>query len=330
MLTKTKLIHFFLFSCLSSPLFATLENDLEIAEKYQLDIGQYLRPAQEKVEISDWYHPTSEDYRRLQNYLKDSPRPELQYTNHPETAWREERIRKFNFILENEAPQFEIVYFNNSPKNKKNCIVTYISFNETYLRNLTALIDSLKSIGFDGHLIYRVGGWPNTKEGSLELFDIPYAFKILAFLEVKNLGYKNCLWLDSCFLPLKKLDPIFEHIEKYGVFFHYNPYYSSAGHITDFATESFGISLESFLRLGAVQSYAVGINLKSKRGSKLLCAWYEMVQEQKLGFLSFIPEMAPLYILVDRFNLQPYAANPNYFSSPAYITPETILLWNHE
>lgn len=319
-----------LFLFLMAVGFAT-NDDAAIVSKYQLNIGQYLRPANEKVQISDWLHPTIEDYQTLQNYLKFSERPELQYTNNQGTTWRENRIRNFNLIVENKTPRFEILYLNNDQKNKNNCIVTYVSFNDHYLKKLDELINQLKLIGFDGHMIFRVGGWPNTEEGCLELFDVPYAFKICAILEAKKLGYKNCLWLDSCFIPLKKLDVIFKHIAKHGVFFLANPNYSSIGHIEAFATEAFGLTLSKFLQLTAIQSFAVGLNLTNARGLNLLHAWHEMAKKQRLGFLSFIPEMAPLYILIDKLKLLPYAANPSYFSChKEAITSDTILFWNHE
>jgi hypothetical protein len=328
-----------LLLCLEATAFAAIEDDLSIVHKYQLNVGKYLLPADEKVSLSDWLHPTVEDYKVLQNYLRHADRPELRYTNDtPNSTWREERIRNFNLITENEIPKFGVYYLNNSPVDKENCIVTYVSFNEGYIKNLNALLEKLISVGFDGHFIFRIGGWPAAEEGSLEFFDVPYAFKIFSILEAKKLGYKNCLWLDSCFLPLKRLDPIFNHIKEHGVFFLAMPSYSSAGHIAEFATESFGLSLGKFLRLTAVQSFAIGLDLTSERGLNLIYSWYEMLKETKLGFLSFIPEMAPLYILADSLGLLPYAANPQWFVLPKHANsncpnrtnPRTILLWNHD
>jgi hypothetical protein len=303
-----------------------------ITSKYQLDIGQYLLPANKKVHLKNWYHPDIEDYKILQNYLTFSPRPELRYLNYPGTEWREKRMRDFRLIVEGETPKFEILYLNNNPSGKKNCIVTYISFNDRYVKNLNSLIEQLKNIGFDGHFIFRIGGWPYTEEGSLEFFDVPYAFKIFSILEAKKLGYENCLWLDACFLPLKKLDPIFEHIAEHGVFFVSDLNYSMKNHIQEFATEAFDMSLSDFLqKITTVSSFCVGLDLTSKRGANLLDSWHEMVKDKKLGFLSFIPEMAALCILIDKFELLPYTANMNYFAfiTRESITQETILFWNH-
>ncbi len=332
---------FFSAFFLSLPILLLPIPDEDIATlvyQYQLDIGQYLLPASEKVQISDWVHPTPQDFKILQNYLSHAPRPELQYINYPGTTWREDRIRNFKLIDVKGKPKFGILHLNGSPSNKKNCIVTYISCDKAYEALLHRLIQKLKSIGFDGHVIFRVGGWPNTEEGSLQFFDVPYAFKVYSILEAKRLGYKNCLWLDACIVPLKKLDPIFNHIDEHGVFLFMSqgceaPHQTvDLGYIQDFAARALAnVSAQEFCRFPVTTSAVVGFDVQSDRGTQVLNAWQRML-EQKLGFLSFIPEMAPLFSLIDRFNLLLYAPNHAYFAEKFgkkidEITPETILLW---
>ncbi|HUD01753.1 MAG TPA: hypothetical protein VMR37_05465, partial [Rhabdochlamydiaceae bacterium] len=289
----------------------------------------YLLPAKDKVCLSNWTHPSIEDYKIIQNYLANAPRPELKYVNFPESDWREKRIRNFKIITENQNPEFHIKFFNNDPFSKENCIVTYISFNEFYRESLNDLIEQLNTLGFNGHLIYRIGGWPNTEDHSLELFDVPYVFKIFSILEAQKLGYKNCLWLDACFYPLQSLNPIFQHIAKNGVFFHSDPSYDSAGLIQEFATLALeNVSLSDFLKLTAVSTTAIGLDLKSKRGKKVLEKWHRMAKN-KLGFLSYIPEMASWYILANCFQLLPYADSNFIAYSKKDISLSTLLYWNH-
>ena len=317
-----------LFCSAISPMFS--DDDHEIASEYKLNIGQYLLPANHKIAIKNWLNPDVEDYKVMQSYLM-SDRPELQYLNYPGSTWREKRIREFRLIIDGKTPQFEIVYLNNCPQNKKKCIVTYVSYNEKYIKSLNWLIHALKKIGFDGHFIFRIGGWPGTEDGSLELFDVPYAFKILALLEAKKLGYDQCLWLDSCMLPLKKIDPIFEHIERHGVYFHILPNYSNKDHIFDFATKAFGISLQEFLKFPAITATVLGLDFTSNRGVSLLNSWHELAKNHRLGFLSYIPEQAALCVLAHRLQLLPYAGNPNFYAiSRASINQQSLLLWNHD
>jgi hypothetical protein len=302
-----------------------------LVKQFHLDVGKYLLPAKEKISLESWTNPSIEDYKIIQDYLSNAPRPELQYCNHlPGSNWREVRIRNFKIIAENQNPEFHIELFGNDPNDKKNCIVTYISCNEGYKKDLQDLIHQLEIIGFNGHLIYRIGGWPNTEENSLELFDVPYAFKLFSILEARRLGYKNCLWLDACFYPVKPLDLLFEHIDKHGVFFCRMHDYNSTGHIQEFATLALANTpLLKFLKLNAVTTIAIGLDLTSTKGNDILFKWHTMAKN-KLGFLSFIPEMAPWYILANYLDLLPYADTNFYVSCGQGGDPSTYLLyWHH-
>ncbi len=299
---------------------------LDIVSEYNLKTGKYLLPAADKICISNWLYPTLEDYRVIQSYLS-SDRPELSYLNYPGTDLREQKMRNFK-IRDRGGIFFDIFYLNGAPNNKKNCIVTYISCDDEYIKNLTTLFKALKTVGFDGHFICRIGGWPATEEGSLELFDVPYSFKIFALLEAKRLGYKNCLWLDACMIPQKSLDPIFECIENNGIFFYSVPGYSYENNIEDFAVKALGSTLEKFLQMKPITTIAVGLDLTNERSLNLLNEWHQMAKE-KLGFLSFIPEMAPFCILVHKFNLVSFA-RPLPHPYRGVLDPDGIMIWNHK
>lgn len=113
--TRYKIV--FLFTLTIAKAYAT--SDADIAAKYQLDIGQYLLPAAEKVHLKDWHHPDIEDYWALQNYLTFAERPELQYLNFANNNWREGRIRNFHLVIEGKIPIFNTLFLNNSPLEKK-------------------------------------------------------------------------------------------------------------------------------------------------------------------------------------------------------------------
>ena len=306
--------------------------DLEkIASKYQANIGNFLLPAHQKVYVKDWHNPDLDDYVNIQNYLSFAYRPELQYVNYPGTDWREKRIRKFQIISKTEIPKFEVVHLNNSPLDKKACIVTYVSCNERYEKNIELLIERLRLVGFDGHLIYRVGGWPCLEEDSLQFFDVPYAFKIYSIIEAKNLGYEKCMWLDSCFKPLKNLDPVFTHINEHGVLFYATPEYSQKHHLPEMAAEALGITLEEWDTFTFISSFLVGFDFNNKTALNLLEFWRELLEKRKLGFLSFTPEQATLGILVNKLGLLPCAVNRQLIATNINeINSESVLFWNHD
>jgi hypothetical protein len=321
-----KIILVFLIAMLLDNIYAkppTFNHSLP--KKTHLRLGKYLLPANQKVQISDWLHPTINDYRQLQNYLSNAPRPELIYTNYPGTTFRSQRIRNFRLIDDGENPEFKILYLNGDPSNKTNCIVTYISYNGTYKKGLSTLIKCLETVGFNGHVIYRIGGWPDVEEGSLELFDVPYVFKIFSIMEAKRLGYKNCMWLDVSYKILKPLDEIFDHIDHFGVYFQCSSDYSNKSHIQEFATNALGFSLSEFLKLPAVSASVVGVGLHHLVGESFLNSWFEMARG-RIGFLSFIPEQAPLCALAERLQLWSFAGNKkHYVSSSKEISSDTVL-----
>ncbi len=306
-------------------------NDEDIAKKYNVSIGNYLRPANQKVKIHNWYHPTIRDYWRIQRYLSHARRPELQYLNYPGSNWRADRIRSFRLISHETQPSFEIIPLNGDPSDKTNCVVTYISMNDRYVSRQQGLIQRLRDLGFNGHVIQRVGGWPATEMGTLEFFDVPYAFKICAMLEAKSLGYQNCLWLDAYMMPVTDLSGLFDHMTKEGIFLLHGPTSDWRDHIQSFAAESFGTTLPDILQGCGVSAIVVGVNFSHKRGNQLFDAWYNMMATQRLGFLSFIPEQAALCVLADRLGLGPYAGNSQCIGlgcKPEQITPDVSVCWD--
>ncbi len=147
-------------------------------------------------------------------------------------------------------------------------------------------------------------------------------------MEARKLGYKNCLWLDACFRPLKQLDPVFEHIARNGVFFFASPGIDCTDWVHEFTTLALRCSHARFSKLTAVSTFAIGLDLTSARGNEVLLKWYDMAKS-KLGFLSYIPEMAPWYILAEDLHLMPYA-DPGFIAPHITgISDSTILYWNH-
>jgi hypothetical protein len=304
------------------------KNQTTEKKQYIPDLENYLQPANQKMQISDWLHPTKDDYFQLQNYLSNAPRPELGYANYTGTTWRGERIKNFKLISEEEDPEFKILYINGDPTDKTNCIVTYISYNGTYKKGLLTLLKCLENVGFNGHVIYRIGGWPDTEEGSLELFDVPYAFKVFSMMEARRLGYKNCLWLDVSFKILKPLDKIFQHIDHVGGYFQASCAYSNKGHIQEFAANALGYSLCELLKLPAITASVIGLNFHHPKGEALLNSWHEMAKE-KIGFLSFTPEQLAFTAAVGKLNLWEFTGDKKQYSvSSNEITMDTALFWD--
>jgi hypothetical protein len=197
----------------------------------------FFNPPIESLDIADWEHPTIADYWKIQRFFKQkltgiiekpiSERPfYTDYLNTEFYGWLTYRMGRLKLIKdEEEMPSFHTVYFNNDPEKKDKCVICYAGYpspgseQRNYTLGIDLIIQSLKKHNFDGHFIYRIGGWPNIQKGRLRYADVPFAFKPFLFEEVRDLGYKKILWLDSSCVPVKSLDPVFNWIETYGLCF---------------------------------------------------------------------------------------------------------------
>ena len=166
--------------------------------------------------IKDLSNPSDGDYQAIEYYLKYGYRP---YINRLDKWQYRGKARNLKLSSEyGNAIQHEIIPVNCDRNNFENCIILYTTFNFNYPEALLKLVEYIKNSDFVGHLIYRIGGWPNLEGGDLTLSHIPYAFKISAFREAYRLGFKRALWLDSPMRPTVSLNSIFEKIANLGIF----------------------------------------------------------------------------------------------------------------
>lgn len=288
------------------------------------EFHEYLLPANQKVTLSSWVNPSLEDYRILQNYLHSAKRPELALLDFSYCTLRQNKMRHFKLLPEVGEPEFKIINFNPLSEVKDRCIVTYISHNNGYKENLERLIHSLHSAGFTGHLIYRVGGWPYLEEGGLELFDVPYAFKPLALLEAKKLGYQQAIWVDVPIQVLQNLDPVFDHIENEGLCFFSFQDFKHPHRCSNLIAHSLGTTVKEFEAIKPITTAVVGFSFTDEKGLQLLDAWHQAAKK-KLGFLSPNSECPSLSSLINKQHLLASEGDPSFFTSQKKeISPQTV------
>lgn len=144
--------------------------------------SHFFTPDIDSLNISDWQNPTIEDYWIIQDFFKqklkalvDAPmsaRPfHNDYLNTDFYGWLTYRMARIKLIKnETESPSFNIQYFNNDPNNKEQCVICYAGYpspgsdQRDYALGINYIAESLKKFGFNGHFIYRIGGWPNLKK----------------------------------------------------------------------------------------------------------------------------------------------------------------------
>ncbi|GAB4187964.1 MAG: hypothetical protein Tsb0015_07420 [Simkaniaceae bacterium] len=263
-------------------------------------------------QIKDITSPSLEDYLLLQDFLFYGERPYLKVFDElscpPKStmqSYQRRSCRNLRLIGDNyEMPVYKIYHVNSSPKNKERCIVLYASFNSYYPSKVKRLVSELKNTGYQGHIILRIGGYPNLLDKGLLFCHIPYAWKICAIMEAKNLGYKNILWLDAAFHPISDLNVIFKIIKKFGYLFIYEEE-------IDFDKSIFSrTSLQSLgmdngkNKIPHILGGIIGFNVEIPKIANFLQQWQEITKKVKPN-LSTFPEELPLSVLAWRNSLRP-------------------------
>lgn len=232
--------------------------------------------------IKDINHPTIDDYRLIDVYLREGKRPYLDEFRNSEAlniySKRLERIANFQLISPLLAePIFKTYHFDADETNPR-CIVLFSSSNGIYPDKAKKLLAEIESCGYSGHVILRIGGFPNVEAGALKMCHIPYAFKVAALQEAQRLGYKEILWLDLAIHPMVDFEPIFWEIEQRGYFF------LKVGSLNDNplsilpkAAAALKLSPAFYDHIPHISSALLGLNMDDPKAVKLLENWAEEV-----------------------------------------------------
>jgi|JI9StandDraft_1071089.scaffolds.fasta_scaffold06273_4 hypothetical protein len=266
--------------------------------------------------LSNLYAPTKEDFHLIQSYLNKAPREYLTWLNtfYPEYA-RDElrydlRARTIQLLPPKGAFDLSLQELFFTPKEEKeSCVISFASWNQIggYRENLLAMGGHLERVKFQGHFLYRLGGWPNIEGGSLSLVHVPYAFKVCMFKEAERLGYKKILWLDTSCVPLRNFDEIFQKIEKEG-------YFLLKGGDSCFKEKSsekirlyFSFTQEEHKSITPLSLAIIGLDLENPIGKELLDLWYKAAEDLD-PYLSPRPEQNALAAIAYRLQLLPSAS----------------------
>ncbi len=256
--------------------------------------------------LSNINQPKLADYRLVEDYLKNGKRPYIdvlrqsaETLGHLKSGCLNRVRLMINFMLigpNGEMPIAELHRINVNADTSKRCIVLYSSYNGIYPEKLRALLAELKTCGYSGNVLLRIGGFPNIPYGGLKLCHIPYAFKVAALREAQELGYEEILWLDTALHPLTNLEMIFQEIKNQGHFFTWvgtlkdNEVYHLVA-----AAQFLGVSKELYGLIPHLSSAIIGLNMKNPSAVELLETWYRETKEV-YGNLTWFPEELSLAI----------------------------------
>ncbi len=265
------------------------------------------------------------DYEEIQNKLKKiNLQPFLDdfYPNPPpknllkpwssSLATKEDFLRRISKALsqnltsvERKKPIKELVKIN---QGGDNCIVCYVSLNGKYEILIQNLIKQLEKTGFNGHVFYMIGGFPNPTGKEIQYCGVPYCFKIFTLLEAEKLGFHKVLWVDSAFSPLKDPSPLFDWIEKEGCFLKMHPSFKKfiLPKTQEYLQAITGVDV---LKAQYVSAQVIGFDLRRPLVKEFITKYYELV-ELGFPFFSCFPEEYVFTAIVgqksDKWKEQPY------------------------
>lgn len=275
-------------------------------------------------EISSLTNPTQEDLFKIQSYLTFGERSIVRLLQDYEPNARNIKIIGTS---PEEQPQYGDIAVNCDPSERENCLVVYASFNKNYPRGLRRLVEFVKQSDFRGHIIYRIGGWPNIAGGSLALAHVPYAFKVAALKEAQEMGFKRALWLDTSILPVVSLNQIFDMIQQAGYFSMGNSH-NIGPYINFMACDAFGISLEEAHLIPSCSAGITGLDFTTGVGKNILDLWYRAA-ENKVAFFSPRSDQNALSIILHSLELKSLPIE-RLAHNLAAINDQTLLLIQRE
>ncbi len=256
-------------------------------------------------EVINPSHVTVEEYQKIQECLRSIT--DLPPMATDRCAYYFQWVR-FVGTDPSETPIFETAYLNNDPVDRRNCIVLYVSYNGPYPGNVYDILAALRKLEFNGHVIYRIGGYPNLENGSLKTIDVPYAFKAYAMQEAYLLGYQNILWLDSSMTPVRDLTSFFHMLEVHGYFAMTSGSNIKAevdkGWINRQALAAMKINYQIAAKVPHITTPVFGINTASPKGREILKQFCRMAEEKKSFFCDWVDE-APVSAILYTMHLPP-------------------------
>ena len=252
-------------------------------------------------QIEDIYHPTEQNFRLIQEYLEHGTRPLVSRLD----AWQyQEKARNFRLLGRNESEKIEsgIIPVNCDENWKENCILLYSSFNYAYPECTKKLIDLIRNSDFKGHILYRIGGWPDIEGGNLVLAHIPFAFKICFFSEAQRLGYKHALWLDTSVVPINGLNDTFQTIAQQG-YFCFITNFPLQNYSNREAIAAMGVTYDEASQIPLYVAGLIGFNFDNALAQKALNLWYEITAYREEASYSARQELCIISSILHRLGM---------------------------
>lgn len=217
---------------------------------------------------------------------------------------------------------------------KKNAIVSFCNQNGRYVMGMARLSESLRN-NFDGDFVSFVG---EASCGAPDHQMNPYAFKVHAIQRAIEAGYQKILWLDTSAFAVANVKPIFDLIDKNGVFF------QEAGHYlgtwsNDRLLDYFDLTRDKAMKIPMVQGGFLGFDFTTEIAKTIFAelkeamnngifkgAWdnNQKTESQDERCHGTRHEMSTMSAIVHKHGLFKYAVKGNEFIQYGGIYDKTI------
>jgi hypothetical protein len=114
-------------------------------------------------------------------------------------------------------------------------------------------------------------------EGMPQHKDVPYGFKPWLFKAAADQGFENVLWCDSTIFVVQDLQPIFDIIERKGVFAGDNPGCPQRTWCSDDALDMMGCPRDA--DFNQIMACSLGISFKNPVGRKVFDEWWKLCND---------------------------------------------------
>lgn len=276
-------------------------------------------------QIEDINHPSLHDYHFLQNYLSHGRRVNIDRLGDMYNVTR--NIRLIGDTPE-EFPKKGMFAVNCSDEERENCIVVYATFNRNYPMGLQRLLNLIKNSDYKGHVLFRIGGWPNVENGSLLLSHVPYAFKVSFFKEAQSMGFKRVLWLDTAVVPLVSMNSIFDMIEDKGHFI-MGCDHMVGPYMNPITAAYFGLTLEQTYQIPSCSAGLFGVDFSQEIGNRLIDSWHRAALDPD-AFFSRRSDQSALSIILHQNGIDEYTSMDLMPHSKEAIRPDSLFWLDRE
>jgi hypothetical protein len=139
-------------------------------------------------------------------------------------------------------------------------VVINAAYGSWYKKGQDRLIKSLRANSYEGDILTWCDELINPNFDPAH----PYTIKSAAFIEAIKKGYTNILWLDCSIKAVKNIDPLFELIQREGVYF-WRSGWNMAQSAADSDLEFAGWTRDEAEKLYECASGMVGLNMNDRR-----------------------------------------------------------------